>query len=132
MDRSRRPHSVSSTYSRTRCLSVGLRASHSAVIVLRFVLQSEFEGTALIGTNRRLLAVPLSALDDDSVKWYILYHDIAYNIWSPCSASSHGPRKRGDAGCMGRGDVHCRGGTSDRLPQTQPKRNNPSYADAPA
>ena len=70
-------------------------------------------------------------LDHDSAKWYIMYHDIAYNIWSPGSASSHGPRKRGDAGCMGRGDVHCRGGTSDRLPQTQPKRNNHSYANAP-
>src|SRR6266849_3978001 len=34
-----RPHSFSSTYSRIRSLQVGLRASHSAIIVLRFVLQ---------------------------------------------------------------------------------------------
>src|SRR5713101_7222076 len=45
-DRSRRPHSYSRTYSRTRCLQVGLRASHSAVIVLHFVLR---RAVALVG-----------------------------------------------------------------------------------
>ena len=39
MNRSRRPHSFSSTYSRSRSLPVGLGGSHSAVIVLRVVLQ---------------------------------------------------------------------------------------------
>jgi hypothetical protein len=38
MDRSRRPHSFSSTYSRMRGRRVGLSASHSAVIVLRRAL----------------------------------------------------------------------------------------------
>jgi hypothetical protein len=38
MDRSRRPHSFLRAFSRTGGLSVGLRASHSAVIVLHFVL----------------------------------------------------------------------------------------------
>jgi hypothetical protein len=40
MNRSRRPHSFSSTYSHSRSLQVGLRASHPAVIVLHFVLRS--------------------------------------------------------------------------------------------
>ena len=35
MDRSRRPHSFSNTYSRMGSHRVGLSASHSAVIVLR-------------------------------------------------------------------------------------------------
>src|SRR5260370_12277749 len=39
MNRSRRPHSFSSTYSRSRSPQVGLIASHSAVCVLRFVLR---------------------------------------------------------------------------------------------
>jgi hypothetical protein len=38
MSQSHRPHSFSSSYSRVGWLQVGLRASHSAIIVLRFVL----------------------------------------------------------------------------------------------
>ena len=40
MSRFRRPHSFSNTYSRMRGRRVGLSASHSAVIVLRFVLHA--------------------------------------------------------------------------------------------
>ena len=41
MDRSRRPHSFSKAYSRARGLHVGVRPSHSAVIVLLVVLRCD-------------------------------------------------------------------------------------------
>src|SRR5450755_2474767 len=41
-------------------------------------------------------------LDRNFVKWYKMYHDIAYSIRGPRSASPHRPRKRSDAGGMGR------------------------------
>ena len=59
MNRSRRPHSFSITYIRIRGVSVGLRTSHSAVIVLRFVLHSPLADRYLCRDNevvRRLAA----------------------------------------------------------------------------
>src|SRR6476661_802231 len=68
MNRSHRPHSFSSTYSRGRTLQVGLSASHSAVIVLRFVLPSfaqrppSFHGVSPSKLAGRPFVIPLPLL----------------------------------------------------------------------
>jgi hypothetical protein len=57
----RRPHSFSNTYSRTGCLPRRAPCSHSAIIVLHFVLQSFVpEGGAHITASEVIIAVAAS------------------------------------------------------------------------
>jgi hypothetical protein len=56
MSLSRRPHSFSSTYSWNGCFLVGLGTSHSAIIVLHFVLQSSVPVELHIATRDLLVA----------------------------------------------------------------------------